>query len=74
MKLSAHSLIFSFVGSRSKNQNIFNRMSEFVIADTEYGKVKGVKKTSVLNTVYNAFFGIKYATPPIGDLRFKVSE
>lgn len=49
-------------------------MPDFVIVETEYGKVRGVKKTSVLNTVYNAFNGIKYATPPVGELRFKVSK
>lgn len=48
-------------------------MAEFSIVDTEYGKVKGIKTTSSLNTAYNAFYGIRYATPPIGELRFKVS-
>lgn len=49
-------------------------MSGFVIADTEQGKVKGVKKISAVNTAYNAFLGIPYATPPLGELRFKVSS
>jgi cholinesterase len=48
-------------------------MSDVVIAETEYGKVKGVRKISALNCTYNAFLGIRYATPPIGELRFKVS-
>jgi cholinesterase len=48
-------------------------MSE-LIADTEYGKVRGIKKISALNNAYNAFLGIRYATPPLGNLRFKVSE
>lgn len=47
-------------------------MSEYVIADTEYGRVKGVKMISALNTAYNAFLGIRYATAPVGELRFKV--
>lgn len=49
-------------------------MSEFVIVDTEYGKVRGVKKISALNIAYKAFLGIRYATPPIGELRFKASR
>lgn len=49
------------------------KMSD-LIADTEYGKVRGAKKISALNSAYNAFLGIPYATPPIGELRFKVSK
>lgn len=48
------------------------KMSDFKLVDTEYGRVKGVTKISALNTAYNAFFGIRYAAPPIGTLRFKV--
>lgn len=47
-------------------------MSEFVTADTCFGKVKGVKKVSAINCAYNAFLGIRYAAPPVGELRFKV--
>lgn len=47
-------------------------MSEFVIAETEYGKVRGVRKLSALNDNYYSFMGIPYATPPVGNLRFKV--
>lgn len=47
------------------------KMSE-LIAVTEYGKVRGIKKTSALDDAYNAFLGIRYATPPVGELRFKV--
>lgn len=49
-------------------------MSEFVFTETKCGKVKGIKKISDLNTSYNAFYGIPYAKPPIGELRFKVSK
>lgn len=45
-----------------------------VIAETEYGRVRGVVTTSALDTEYISFFGIPYATPPIGELRFKVSN
>lgn len=47
-------------------------MSDFVIAETEYGQVKGVKKVSALSTEYEAFLGIPFASPPVGELRFKV--
>lgn len=47
-------------------------MTKYVTAFTEYGLVKGVKKTTVLDCEYNAFLGIPYAKPPVGDLRFKV--
>ncbi|KAJ6644259.1 Esterase B1 [Pseudolycoriella hygida] len=46
-------------------------MSKFDIVETELGKVRGVKKVSVLGTSYNAFLGIPYAQAPIGELRFK---
>lgn len=45
-----------------------------VIAKTEYGKVRGVKATSAVDTEYISFFGIPYAAPPIGELRFKVGD
>jgi carboxylesterase type B len=48
-------------------------MTDFVVADTEYGRVKGIRKTSVLNDDYIAFLGLPYASPPLGLLRFKVS-
>lgn len=48
-------------------------MSEFVIVDTDLGRIRGVKKVSALETPFNAFLGVPYAKPPIGELRFKVS-
>lgn len=48
-------------------------MSDLIV-DTEYGRVRGLRKVSALNTSYNAFLGIRYATPPVGNLRFKVSK
>lgn len=47
---------------------------ENTIVETKYGKVRGVVKTSEYNTDYIAFLGISYAKPPVGDLRFKVSD
>lgn len=49
-------------------------MSQSLIAQTEYGQVRGVKKLTALDTNYLAFYGIPYAAPPTGDLRFKVGE
>jgi len=47
-------------------------MANFVIAETEYGEVQGVKTDSVLNEPYIKFLGIPYAKAPLGELRFKV--
>lgn len=45
-------------------------MNEFIIATTRSGKIKGVKKTSVLGDEYFSFQRIPYAKPPINELRF----
>lgn len=44
-----------------------------VLADTQYGQVRGRKIVSALGEEYLSFYGIPYATPPVGQLRFKVS-
>lgn len=45
------------------------------IVEVQQGKLKGVENTSVLNgQKYYSFLGIPYAKPPVGDLRFKVSQ
>lgn len=49
-------------------------MSQFDIVNTELGKIRGIRKVSALNTPFSAFLGIPYATAPIGELRFKVSD
>lgn len=54
--------------------NYLKKVSEFVIAETQYGKVSGIQKTSSINIPYVAFLGIPFATPPVGKLRFKVSR
>jgi len=43
------------------------------IVKTSYGPIRG-EKLNYENTSYRAFKGIPYAAPPVGDLRFKVSE
>jgi len=45
-------------------------MSEFVVASTFSGKVRGVKKTTILGDDYFSFQRIRYAKPPINELRF----
>lgn len=46
---------------------------QYKIVDTENGKVRGIKSTSLLKgDPFYAFKGIPYAKPPLGDLRFKV--
>lgn len=47
-------------------------MESNYIVRTEYGKVRGFVQTSVLDAPYIRFLGIPYATPPVGNLRFKV--
>lgn len=41
------------------------------IVHTEYGPVKGLKTTSVLNTDYFSFRGMPYMKAPLGKLRFR---
>ncbi|EDX13413.1 juvenile hormone esterase [Drosophila simulans] len=38
--------------------------------DTELGRVRGANLTSRLGVTFHAFRGIRYAEPPLGDLRF----
>lgn len=40
---------------------------------TGLGKIEGSVMRSRLGALFYAFRGIRYAAPPIGDLRFKVS-
>ncbi|KAL7024848.1 hypothetical protein ACKWTF_013218 [Chironomus riparius] len=46
-------------------------MSEYLIADTEYGQVRGEKIISKVGIPYIRFLGIPYAKPTVGDLRFQ---
>lgn len=59
-----------------KNKKEFNKystvMTSSFIANTEYGKVRGVLQASVVDGSYIRFLGIPYAKPPVGNLRFKV--
>lgn len=47
---------------------------EYRIVETQLGQIRGVRSVSFLNNeVYYSFKGIRYAKPPLGKLRFKVS-
>ncbi|XP_023175791.1 esterase B1 [Drosophila hydei] len=48
--------------------------NESVITDTEYGKVRGVKRLSIYDLPYFSFEGIPYAQPPVGELRFRAPQ
>lgn len=48
---------------------------EYRVVKTNSGHVQGVRKYTLLkNMEYYSFKGIPYAEPPIGSLRFKVSN
>ena len=42
------------------------------IVNTTYGKVEGNTITLDDGTTVNSWYGIPYAKPPVGDLRFEV--
>ena len=46
-------------------------MADFEIAETEYGKVRGIRKKSALHTEYISFQGMPYMKAPLGKLRFR---
>ncbi|XP_047003833.1 juvenile hormone esterase-like [Schistocerca americana] len=45
-----------------------------VIVNIEDGALRGVVATSLNGVLYNKFLGIPYATPPLGDLRFRAPQ
>uniref|UniRef100_A0A1A9W1E4 carboxylesterase n=1 Tax=Glossina brevipalpis TaxID=37001 RepID=A0A1A9W1E4_9MUSC len=48
--------------------------NEYEIINTNYGRVKGVKRKTIYDQFYYAFEGIPYAKPPIGELRFRAPQ
>lgn len=46
----------------------------FAIVDTEYGPIKGYKKSSILGMDFFSFQGIPYMRAPVGKLRFRDAE
>lgn len=48
---------------------------QYKIVNTDNGKVRGIKSSTLLKgNPYYAFKGIPYAKPPLGGLRFKVTN
>ncbi|XP_049791586.1 juvenile hormone esterase-like isoform X1 [Schistocerca nitens] len=45
-----------------------------VIVNIDNGALRGVVATSLNGVLYNKFLGIPYATPPLGDLRFRAPQ
>lgn len=48
--------------------------SGFVIVETEYGPVKGLRKSSILGMDFINFQGIPYMKAPTGKLRFRDAQ
>ncbi|XP_049792056.1 para-nitrobenzyl esterase-like [Schistocerca nitens] len=46
----------------------------YVFVTTENGELRGTVTTSLNGTLYSRFLGIPYATPPLGDLRFRAPQ
>lgn len=57
-----------------KIQQYRSTTNETVVAETEYGKVRGVKRLSLYDVPYFSFEGIPYAQPPVGELRFRAPQ
>lgn len=67
--------MFSVIWQRESEPDLRSEtMLRETVVETQYGKVRGVTKTSVYDTNYVAFHGIPYARPPVGELRFKVGD
>lgn len=49
-------------------------LNKFVTVETEYGRVKGIRKETVLGVDYISFQGIPYMKPALGELRFKDAQ
>lgn len=67
LKLWAHLLCFFFILTLTKSEDT-------ALVTTIYGPVFGSVETSKNGRPFNSFRGIPYASPPIGDLRFRVSK
>lgn len=46
--------------------------SEYTVRVTNYGKVRGIVETAHGHKRVEKFFGIPFASPPVGPLRFEV--
>lgn len=69
MERSVFLLALLLIGAVSS----FTFSNDFRIVETKSGRVRGIRKQTLLNEVeYYSFKGIPYAKAPIGKLRFKV--
>ncbi|XP_068155030.1 esterase B1-like [Drosophila tropicalis] len=57
-----------------KFHNYWRSTNETIIANTEYGQVRGSKRISIYDVPYYSFEGIPYAQPPLGELRFRAPQ
>ncbi|XP_062544107.1 esterase B1-like [Armigeres subalbatus] len=48
--------------------------AESPVVPTQYGPIRGVRKTASTGVEYCSFQRVPYAKPPVGDLRFKDAE
>ncbi|XP_055850797.1 esterase B1-like [Episyrphus balteatus] len=67
-------LIFRYRNQEHKLNQYLNNTGETVVAETEYGKIKGAKRKSLYDKLYYSFEKIPYAEPPLGSLRFKAPQ
>ena len=49
-------------------------MEKFEVTSTKYGAVRGIHKTSCLDTDYISFQAIPYMKAPLGFLRFRDAQ
>lgn len=50
---------------------ILGRITEDLVVKTKNGRIRGVELTSATNRKVSAWYGIPYAQPPVGNLRFR---
>lgn len=59
---------------KKNNYKQTRKMSDFVVTNSEFGQIEGLKQQSALGCEYLSFLGVPFAKPPVGNLRFKVSK
>ena len=54
-----------------ESETIHKSSNKDLTVRTNYGNVEGVRQVAANGKPVDVWWGIPYATPPIGDLRFK---
>lgn len=49
------------------------QLSTGIVIDLNDGKVEGLTDTTRAGTTYHSFLALRYAEPPLGNLRYQVS-